>query len=181
MSTAAPTTHCSANMPDNFTRHGPVRLYRLRRHEKAVTHSHPTRGAVCLDVERVCRERGVVVERGPYRGRANLTALRRLTGLSYVTLYNLLRRPGRHQAVSLNTLTRLCEGLECEPGELFSYKPSAPIESPRESYHYGAQAFRPRGPDPERDAAEFAAAVPSAEARAVERDWQPEDDFESAS
>jgi DNA-binding Xre family transcriptional regulator len=163
--------------PANFTRTAPLRHWRLRHHLKACL---PVHGAVRLDVERVCRERGIVVERGPHKGRANLAMLGRLTGLSYVTLYNLLRRPGRHQGVSLETLTRLCEGIGCEPGELFSYEPFSPAGVPRESYHYGAQATRPRH-DTDGAAAEFRAALPHDELRAAEVDAWSSGDIERAS
>jgi DNA-binding Xre family transcriptional regulator len=163
----------------NFRRADPLRVYRQRRHFKAAP--GPC-GAVQLDVGRVCRERGLVVATGPHAGKPNLTALCRLTGISRVTAWNLLRRPGRPRAVTLDVLTRLCEGLGCEPGELFTYRPVALPNEPRESYRYGAQPTRPRAADPEREREEWAAAVGTPTGGLRELDLSPDawDDFELA-
>jgi putative transcriptional regulator len=42
-----------------------------------------------------------------------------------VTIANLsILKNGHAKAVRFSTLTKLCEVLECQPGDLFSYRPS---------------------------------------------------------
>ena len=50
-----------------------------------------------------------------------LTELSRRVGVSIVNLSNL--KNGKVRAIRFSTLTRLCEVLDCQPGDLLSYRP----------------------------------------------------------
>ena len=50
-----------------------------------------------------------------------LTELSNRTGVSIVNLSIL--KNGKTRAIRFSTLTRLCEVLECQPGDLLSYRP----------------------------------------------------------
>ena len=48
-----------------------------------------------------------------------------------VTIVNLsILKNGRARAIRFSTLTRLCEALHCQPGDLLSYQPSPPARMP---------------------------------------------------
>ena len=73
------------------------------------------------------------VEHDPVRIRIRLDELlslreMTLTELSErvgVTIVNLsILKNGRARAIRFSTLARLCEALECQPGDLLSYQPS---------------------------------------------------------
>ncbi len=50
-------------------------------------------------------------------------ALERGSGLSYQTVYHLLRKPWRVKRLDMETLTALCRFLDCQPGDLLTYDP----------------------------------------------------------
>lgn len=52
-----------------------------------------------------------------------LTELSNRVGVSIVNLSNL--KNGKVRAIRFSTLTRLCEVLGCQPGDLLSYRPQA--------------------------------------------------------
>ena len=52
-----------------------------------------------------------------------LTGLAEHTGITVVNLSIL--KNGRARAIRFTTLTRLCEALRCQPGELLSYEEQA--------------------------------------------------------
>lgn len=70
---------------------------------------------ICLD--RVMAERGV-----------SLTALSQRIGLSNVNLSRL--KTGKVCAVRFSTLDRLCEALDCQPGDLLVYDASPAAQAP---------------------------------------------------
>ena len=50
-----------------------------------------------------------------------LTELSKRVGVSIVNLSNL--KNGKVRAIRFSTLTRLCEVLDCQPGDLLSHRP----------------------------------------------------------
>ncbi|HEX4254954.1 MAG TPA: helix-turn-helix transcriptional regulator [Streptosporangiaceae bacterium] len=47
-----------------------------------------------------------------------------------ITIVNLsILKNGRARAIRFSTLARLCQALECQPGELLSYQPGPPSRS----------------------------------------------------
>jgi putative transcriptional regulator len=52
-----------------------------------------------------------------------LTELAERTGITIVNLSIL--KNGRARAIRFSTLTKLCEALRCQPGDLLSYEPPA--------------------------------------------------------
>ena len=47
-----------------------------------------------------------------------------------ITLANLsILKNGRARAIRFSTMARLCEALECQPGDLLSYRPPVPSDS----------------------------------------------------
>lgn len=56
------------------------------------------------------------------KGISNPFALSQSTGLAYATCHNIWN--GQPIMIGLDTLDRLCEALECEPGDLLVRTPS---------------------------------------------------------
>lgn len=51
-----------------------------------------------------------------------------------VTIANLsVLKNGRAKAIRFTTLTRICEVLQCQPGDLLSYRPGPSSDAPRAS------------------------------------------------
>jgi DNA-binding Xre family transcriptional regulator len=78
----------------------------------------PVTGEVYWRVADMARKRGWISRTGRTPGKPNLLAIMRATGLSYQTVYMLLRKPAKVRRVDVATLERLCAVFECEPGEL---------------------------------------------------------------
>ena len=53
--------------------------------------------------------------------RLKLKDVERSTGLSYGTLQAMYH--GRQERIDYNTLSALCKGLDCQPGDLLNYVP----------------------------------------------------------
>ena len=65
-----------------------------------------------------------------------------------VTVVNLsILKNGRARAIRFGTLARLCEALDCQPGDLLSYDP--PARAPRSPGGRHAPRARPGGRPPE--------------------------------
>lgn len=60
-----------------------------------------------------------------------LTELANRVGVTNVNLSVL--KNGRAKAIRFTTLTRICEVLQCQPGDLLSYRPGPSAENPRKS------------------------------------------------
>jgi putative transcriptional regulator len=60
-----------------------------------------------------------------------LTELAHRVGVTNVNLSVL--KNGRAKAIRFTTLTRICEVLQCQPGDLLSHRPGADRETPRKS------------------------------------------------
>ncbi len=60
-----------------------------------------------------------------------LTELAHRVGVTNVNLSVL--KNGRAKAIRFTTLTRICEVLQCQPGDLLSYRPGPPPAHPRNS------------------------------------------------
>ncbi|MFF4935101.1 helix-turn-helix domain-containing protein [Streptomyces griseofuscus] len=58
-----------------------------------------------------------------------LTELASRVGVTNVNLSVL--KNGRAKAIRFTTLTRICEVLQCQPGDLLSYRPGSSDERPR--------------------------------------------------
>ncbi|MFE9476762.1 helix-turn-helix domain-containing protein [Streptomyces griseofuscus] len=58
-----------------------------------------------------------------------LTELANRVGVTNVNLSVL--KNGRAKAIRFTTLTRICEVLQCQPGDLLSYRPGSSDELPR--------------------------------------------------
>ena len=83
----------------------------------------PHVGSVYIDLGPIMAARGYVSSgfgRPPY---PNLKALMRGAGISEHTAYALLRRPDTVHSVSLDVIARVCEFLQCQPGDWLSYAP----------------------------------------------------------
>jgi len=59
-----------------------------------------------------------------------LTELANRVGVTNVNLSVL--KNGRAKAIRFTTLTRICEVLRCQPGDLLSYRPGSSAGSPEE-------------------------------------------------
>ena len=55
----------------------------------------------------------------------SLNELSEKVGISNVNLSNL--KMGKIKAVRFSTLEKICEALECQPGDLIEYKPSKEV------------------------------------------------------
>ncbi|MEV0484086.1 helix-turn-helix transcriptional regulator [Streptomyces sp. NPDC050508] len=60
-----------------------------------------------------------------------LTELAHRVGVTNVNLSVL--KNGRAKAIRFTTLTRICEVLQCQPGDLLSHRPAPPPAHPRNS------------------------------------------------
>lgn len=60
-----------------------------------------------------------------------LTELANRVGVTNVNLSVL--KNGRAKAIRFTTLTRICEVLQCQPGDLLSYRPGPTPGNPRKS------------------------------------------------
>ncbi len=50
-----------------------------------------------------------------------------------ITMANIsILKNGKAKAVKVSTLAKLCEALDCQPGDLLEYDPDAPDEEPGE-------------------------------------------------
>jgi putative transcriptional regulator len=68
--------------------------------------------AIEVHLDRLLTDRGIT-----------LTELANRVGVTNVNLSIL--KNGRAKAIRFTTLTRICEVLECQPGELLSYRPKS--------------------------------------------------------
>lgn len=71
-----------------------------------------------VHLDRLLSERGIT-----------LTELANRVGVTNVNLSVL--KNGRAKAIRFTTLTRICEVLQCQPGDLLSYRPGSSGERPR--------------------------------------------------
>jgi putative transcriptional regulator len=71
-----------------------------------VTEQH----AIEVNLDKLLEERGMT-----------LTKLSELVGVSIVNLSIL--KNGKAKAIRFSTLTRLCEALDCQPGDLLRHRP----------------------------------------------------------
>jgi putative transcriptional regulator len=76
----------------------------------APDHSHLEPHAIEIRLDQLLRRRGMT-----------LTELAARVDVSIVNLSIL--KNGRARAVRFSTLTRLCEALDCQPGEILTYRP----------------------------------------------------------
>ena len=68
----------------------------------------PDAHAICIHLDKLLADRGMT-----------LTELSERVGVSVVNLSIL--KNGHARAIRFSTLTRLCEVLDCQPGDLLSY------------------------------------------------------------
>ncbi|MEU3885780.1 helix-turn-helix transcriptional regulator [Streptomyces sp. NPDC029041] len=73
-----------------------------------------------VHLDRLLSERGMTV-----------TELAHRVGVTNVNLSVL--KNGRAKAIRFTTLTRICEVLQCQPGDLLSHRPGTTPGSPRKS------------------------------------------------
>ncbi|KAB7836076.1 helix-turn-helix domain-containing protein [Streptomyces mobaraensis] len=69
--------------------------------------------AIRIHLDRLLAERGMT-----------LTELSARVGITVVNLSVL--KNGRAKAIRFSTLSRICEALRCEPGDLITYDPGGP-------------------------------------------------------
>jgi putative transcriptional regulator len=72
--------------------------------------AEPDQHAIEVHLDRILEERGLT-----------LTELAERVGVTIVNLSIL--KNGHARAIRFTTLTRLCEALDCQPADLFSYAP----------------------------------------------------------
>ena len=82
----------------------------------------PVPGYIDIRLAQVARARGVVNPKGPYAGQVSLSGLVRGTSLAATTIQPLLHHPGNRDLLHFDTLSRLCEFLRCQPGDLLVYR-----------------------------------------------------------
>lgn len=86
----------------------------------------PPLGRIRFSLDRVARQRRIVVAiAGPNRGKVNVSALSRATQISVSSLSQMVRDPEKVSMISIDSLTRICDALNCKPGDLFEYTPPA--------------------------------------------------------
>lgn len=56
----------------------------------------------------------------------NIEKMARVSGLGHTTLIPYFRAPGRKAAISFDTLARICEMLQCQPGDVLTYERHRP-------------------------------------------------------
>jgi putative transcriptional regulator len=74
--------------------------------------AEPDQHAIEVHLDRILEERGLT-----------LTELAERVGVTIVNLSIL--KNGHARAIRFTTLTRLCEALDCQPADLFSFAPKA--------------------------------------------------------
>jgi DNA-binding Xre family transcriptional regulator len=82
-------------------------------------------GVIHVDIPAYCKRTGrFLITSGPFahRGKVNVLALHHATGLAYSTLWPLVRKPDQ-KAILSDTLARLCDALQCQPGDILKYEP----------------------------------------------------------
>jgi putative transcriptional regulator len=78
-----------------------------------VTDDQEEAAAIRLHLDELLSQRGMT-----------LTELSARVGITIVNLSIL--KNGRARAIRFSTLARLCQALDCQPGELLSYRPGPP-------------------------------------------------------
>lgn len=105
---------------------------------------HVQSGRIDLRVTEVARERGIVLKAGAHKGKVNLSAISQATGISYTTLWDILRRPEDVRGISFDTLVALCVFLKCEPGDLLKVVPAKAVpQAPLEEQFKANPYFTP--------------------------------------
>ena len=64
------------------------------------------------------------------RRKMSVTELSHRVGITMANISIL--KNGKAKAVKVSTLAKLCEALDCQPGDLLEYDPDAPDEEPGE-------------------------------------------------
>lgn len=111
--------------------------------------------SIVIRLDRIMAERGVT-----------LNALAERIGLSNVNLSRL--KTGKVSAVRFSTLERLCEALECQPGDILAYE--AGVGEAPVSRRATKPAPKDR-PTRKRESAPKAKPAPRAEVAAPRGDW----------
>jgi putative transcriptional regulator len=83
-----------------------------------VTDDQDEAAAIRLHLDELLSQRGMT-----------LTELSARVGITIVNLSIL--KNGRARAIRFSTLARLCQALDCQPGELLSYQPDPPTAGGR--------------------------------------------------
>jgi len=69
-------------------------------------------GMVRLRLRKLLQAKGLT----PYR-------LAKTSGLSLKTIYKLTREDGRFDRIAADTMARICQSLDCQPGDLLELSP----------------------------------------------------------
>jgi putative transcriptional regulator len=99
------------------------------------------RSKIKLTVAETAYKKGVIVDRGPHKGKVSLTQLMQGTGAAYTTMFPMLRHPEQCKGISFDLLERLCAFLQCQPGDLIKFVPDATTEE----YKLPERQYRPEG------------------------------------
>lgn len=83
---------------------------------------------ITLDIQALMKRAGYWHESGKYADSPNVAELQRRTGLTYVSVSDLVNHSAGIVGISLEVLSRLCAALNCKPGDLF--KVEAPNQPP---------------------------------------------------
>lgn len=78
-------------------------------------------GKVLVRLHEVAKKHGVINRKGPHKGKISLRRIELGTGISYKTLYTLMKHPENVYALHLETVAKLCSFIGCTPGELLEY------------------------------------------------------------
>lgn len=85
-------------------------------------------GLIRVRVREYCIEHDLFMktDQGHDLPEPNIEKMVRLSGLGHTTLIPYFRAPGRKVAISFDTLARLCDLLNCQPGDILRYEPHRP-------------------------------------------------------
>jgi DNA-binding Xre family transcriptional regulator len=98
-----------------------VHLFKPGQQQFQRTAPVPGLGAIRFRLHELAQERGLVIAKGRYAGKANRAQIRRMTGVSDDALFYMLRYPHTIKQIHFRALARLCHGLGCQPGDLLVY------------------------------------------------------------
>jgi DNA-binding Xre family transcriptional regulator len=80
-------------------------------------------GEIVIDLEPAMRKRKMVVQTGPYKGNLSVPQLMRATGIAERVVFNMVKHPELIHSIRLDVLARVCEALQCQPGDILRYVP----------------------------------------------------------
>lgn len=81
--------------------------------------------------DQLLRRRGFVNSKGPHRGKTHQGMFERATAISNKVAWKWMREPGRVEYVSFDVLARICDVLQCAPGDILEFVPASDVKEYR--------------------------------------------------